>query len=275
MADTVRPAGRSIVMSVDVRAPLEAVWQALSTAEGMMNWFPPHAIVKPGPGGSITMAWEPGEEWEAPIVTWEPNARLGVASDMPAKDGGVVRLVVDYHLEAHGGAVTVRLVHSGFDESDSWDDFIDGLTAGWSYFLYNLRHALERHPGTRRVMISARPRLHAGIDEGRQLVFGRNGFDVQPDVTTLAPGAECTLRLGEERLRARVAVTRLPRAIAFVLPDLSDALLFVEREGLKADHRVGIWLSLYGVDPERAAALRPVVEALGQQIAARARAPVG
>jgi hypothetical protein len=59
----------------------------------------------------------------------------------------------------------------------------------------------------------------------------------------------------------------LPRAIAFVVPDLNDALLFVEREGLKTDHRVGIWLSLYGVDRERVAALERWVTKLGQTLA--------
>jgi uncharacterized protein YndB with AHSA1/START domain len=253
-------------MSVEIRASLDEVWRALSTGEGLTNWFPVFASVTPGQNGSMSLGWAEGEMWEAPIVAWEPNARLGVASDMPSKDGGTVRLVVDYYLEARGDTVTVRLVHSGFDDSDTWDDYIDGLTAGWTYFLFNLRHALERHRGTQRVMVSARPRMRAGIDQGRNLVFGANGLEASPDVAGLREGADATLRLGDERLRARVAVACLPRAIAFVVPDLNDALLFVEREGLNEVHRAGIWLSLYGVDAGRTEALRRAVGALGERL---------
>ena len=34
--------------------------------------------------------------------------------------------------------------------------------------------------------------------------------------------------------------------MAFVVPAWNDALLFVEREGLKNPHTLGVWLSLYG-----------------------------
>jgi hypothetical protein len=53
-----------------------------------------------------------------------------------------------------------------------------------------------------------------------------------------------------------VAVRRAPRTIAFVVPAWNDALLFVEREGLKEAHQLGVWLSLYGVPETTAAPLR-------------------
>jgi hypothetical protein len=40
------------------------------------------------------------------------------------------------------------------------------------------------------------------------------------------------------------------------VPAWNDALLFVEREGLKETHQLGIWLSLYGVPETTAAPLR-------------------
>ena len=42
-----------------------------------------------------------------------------------------------------------------------------------------------------------------------------------------------------------MAVRHAPRTIAFVVPAWNDALLFVEREGMKEAHQLGIWLSLY------------------------------
>ena len=40
------------------------------------------------------------------------------------------------------------------------------------------------------------------------------------------------------------------------MPAWNDALLFVEREGLKESHTLGVWLSLYGVPDAAAAPLK-------------------
>jgi uncharacterized protein YndB with AHSA1/START domain len=267
MTDTKDPHPRAIDLTIEIRSSLDDVWQALTTGEGLANWFPPEASATPGPGGSLTFSWGAGEDWVAPIVVWEPNVRLGIANETPAEDGGTVRLAVDFHLESRGGTVIVRLVHSGFDDSERWDDFIDGLTAGWSYFLINLRHALERHPGTRRVMVSARPACRGSVVEGQQIAFGPGGLDVHPDVAALTVGQTCSVRLGDEPFRAIVVMSSLPRAVGFAIPALNDALLFVEREGLKLDYRLGLWLSLYDVPADRVTALRRSVESLGAKIA--------
>src|SRR5262245_49924210 len=190
--------------------------------------------------------------WSQPITVWEPMRRMQTASEMPSKDGGIVRLAVDYYLEAHGGRVRVRLVHSGFDDSPSWDGYIDGLDAGWTYFLFNLKHALERHRGVDRHQLSARFRTTARDGEEHP-VFGARGLRVRPAVGGLRPGDACRLSLGGVEVDAIVAVLRAPRAIAFLVPAWNDALLFVEREGMKEAHQMGVWLSLYGV-PESAAA---------------------
>ncbi|HXW04121.1 MAG TPA: SRPBCC domain-containing protein [Vicinamibacterales bacterium] len=262
-----QPAARVIALRIDVKATLDEVWKALTTAEGLARWFPPQAATVPGPGGTLTLSWGPGEEWVAPIVAWEPHAHLGIVGDAARS------LAVDFHLEANGEIVTVRLVHSGFDESESWDDYIDGLTAGWTYFLANLRHVLERHPGTRRAMLSARPSCRGTVADGSRAVFGAGGLDVRPGIDALGVGDRCSLLLGGERFEASVLVALPPRAVAFVLSDLNDALLFVEREGLQPNYRLGIWLSLYGVAPERVERMRQAVDSLASALAVR-EAPV-
>ena len=245
---------RAIELTIDIDATLEEVWQALTTGEGIARWFAPHAAVTPGEGGSVSIGWDPKEMWETPISVWEPQRRMQTASEMPSKDGRTVRLAVDYYLEVQGGRVRVRLVHSGFDDSGSWDDYIDGLEAGWSYFLFNLKHALERHRGVDRRQQSARFRTTARAGEDHP-VFGAKGLRVRPPADGLRPGAACRLSLGEE-VDAIVAVRQAPRTIAFVVPAWNDALLFVEREGMKETHQLGIWLSLYGVPETTAALLR-------------------
>jgi uncharacterized protein YndB with AHSA1/START domain len=246
---------RTIDLTIDIDATLEEVWQALTTGEGIARWFAPYAAVTPGEGGSVSVGWDPKEMWETPITVWEPQRRMQTASEMPSKDGRTVRLAVDYYVEVHGGRVRVRLVHSGFDDSGSWDDYIDGLDAGWTYFLFNLKHALERHRGLERRQLSARFRTTARAGEDHP-VFGANGLRLQPPISGLRPGDACRLSLGNVEVDAAVAARHAPRTIAFVVPAWNDALLFVEREGMKETHQLGIWLSLYAVPETTAATLR-------------------
>ena len=249
---------RGIDLTIDIDATLDEVWQALTTGDGIARWFAPYAAVTPGEGGSVSVGWDPKEMWDTPITVWEPMRRMQTASEMPSKDGGIVRLAVDYYLEAQGGRVRVRLVHSGFDDSESWDGYIDGLDAGWTYFLFNLKHSLERHRGVDRRQLSARFRTTAVAGEDHP-VFGAKGLQVQPAVGALQPGDACRLSLGGvgiDAIDATVAVRRAPRTIAFLVPAWNDALLFVEREGLKETHQLGVWLSLYGVPETTAAPLR-------------------
>ncbi len=259
---------RGIDLTVDIDATLEEVWQALTTGEGIARWFAPHAAVTPGVGGSVSVGWDPKEMWSQPITVWEPMKRLQTASEMPSADGRVVRLAVDYYLEARGGRVRVRLVHSGFDDSESWDGYIDGLDAGWTYFLFNLKHALERHRGLERRQLSARFRTTARGGEDHP-VFGAKGLRVRPAVGGLKPGDACHLSLGGVDVGATVAVRRAPRTMAFVVPAWNDALLFVEREGMKETHQLGVWLSLYGVPEPAVAPLQSGLDGLHSALSVR------
>jgi uncharacterized protein YndB with AHSA1/START domain len=250
-----KPTDRAIDLTIDIDATLDEVWQALTTGEGIARWFAPYAVVTPGEGGRVSVGWDPKEMWDTPITVWEPPRRMQTASEMPSKDGRMVRLAVDYYLEGQSGRVRVRLVHSGFDDSGVWDDYIDGLDAGWTFFLFNLKHALERHRGVDRQQLSARFRTTARAGEDHP-VFGAKGLRVQPPVGALRPGDACHLSLGPVEVDATVAVRHQPRTMAFVVPAWNDALLFVEREGMKEAHQLGVWLSLYGVPETTAARLR-------------------
>ena len=256
---------RVIDITVDIDTTLEEAWKALATGEGIARWFAPHAAVEPGAQGSVSVGWDPEQMWSQPITVWEPLRRLQTASDMPAPDGRVVRIFVDYFLEAREGGVRVRLVHSGFD-GESWNDYIDGLEAGWSYFMFNLKHALERHRDVDRVQLSARFRTTEAAGQEHP-VFGREGLQVKPAASGLRAGDRCSLTLGGALVDATVALRHPPRTMAFVVPAWNDALLFVEREGLKNPHTLGVWLSLYGVADATAGQLKKGLETLEAALA--------
>src|SRR5690606_10240707 len=112
-----------------------------------------------------------------------------------------------------------------------------------------------RHRGVDRRYLSAR--FLTTADPGQEHpVLGPKGLRVRPHVGALRPGDACHLSLGGVDADATVAVRHAPRTIGFLVPAWNDALLFVEREGMKPKHRLGIWLSLYGVPETTAAPLQ-------------------
>jgi len=255
------PTPRTIEITIDIDTTLEEAWKALTTGEGIARWFAPHAAVEPGDHGSVSVGWDPKEMWSQAITVWEPLRRMQTASDMPSPDGRVVRIAIDYFLEVREGGVRVRLVQSGFDDSESWNDYIDGLEAGWSFFMFNLKHALERHRTVDRVQLSARFRTAEAADQ-KHPVFGPDGLQVAPPASELRVGDRCSLTLGGAPADATVVSRHPPRTMAFVVPAWNDALLFVEHEGLKSPHGLGVWLSLYGVDDATAGRLQAGLETL-------------
>lgn len=261
MSDDRTATGRHLDLTIDIDATLDEVWEALTTGDGIARWFGPYAQVTPGVGGSVGVGWDPNEMWESPITVWKPHQHLQTVSEMPSKNGGVVRLAVDYYVEARDGKVRVRLVHSGFDDSETWDGYIDGLDAGWTFFLFNLKLALERHRGVARRQLSARFKATAPASSTHP-VFGAEALRIIPGVESLRPGDACRLSLGGDAEPATVVVARLPRGIAFVVPAWNDGLLFVEREGLKDTHTLGVWLSLYGAPESMASQLTDGLAAL-------------
>ena len=58
----------------------------------------------------------------------------------------------------------------------------------------------------------------------------------------------------------------------FVIPELNDALLVVERKGLETEYRLGIWLSLYDVPRDHVLTLERCVASLGERLAVRSTA---
>jgi len=148
-------AKHTLELHVDVDAPIEAAWKALTEAEGIANWFSPIAKVSaPGLNGEVTAAWSDEMAFTTRVDAWEPNRRVRwIAEDMM---GPGVTLTTDFHLDAAGGKTRIRLVQSGFGEFEGWDDFFESTKTGWTYFLYNLRLYLETHQGRTRRLISER-----------------------------------------------------------------------------------------------------------------------
>jgi len=141
---------------VEIDAPIEEVWKALTEANEIARWFGPKMTVEPGAGGSITADWGSGLEWKNAIEIWEPNRHLRLVEtrdhfigESAAKESNEsmepCRLLQDYYLEGQGGKTVLRMVHSGFGTSANWIQEYEGTRDGWSVCFLRLKHLLERH----------------------------------------------------------------------------------------------------------------------------------
>jgi uncharacterized protein YndB with AHSA1/START domain len=135
-----------IERTVDLAAPPEKVWAALTTAEGLAAWFGNEATIDLRPGGSAQMKWTDGpranmrvERVEEPAVfgfTWHI---YGLPEDDPR------RTYVEFTLEPAGAGTRLTVVESGFAQApeDIYRTAFDGNTRGWASELAELADYLD------------------------------------------------------------------------------------------------------------------------------------
>lgn len=157
---------RRIVKEIEVEAPLEQVWQAISSGPGFATWYVPHAI-EPAPGGMVRTDFGPGGVREGVVLAADPPRRL-VYAGFGAPEEPVY--CYEFVLAASGGGQTVfRLVQNGFLDGERWDQEYDALDAGWDLFLHNLI-AYQRHfAGLPATLAMAMTRSESGDEWGRLL----------------------------------------------------------------------------------------------------------
>jgi uncharacterized protein YndB with AHSA1/START domain len=243
---TERKPVRTQELEVEIDAPLEAAWEAITTGPGLANWFAPIGEVSaPGPGASVKSGWSDEMMMSSTVEAWEPMKHVRWLDESGWMGDGTA-MTIDYHLTTENGKTRVRLVQSAFGASDGWDDLFEGTKTGWTYFLYNLRVYVERHLGRTRRMIS--DRIAAGrprqafwrhlLSEAGGLVVGGTG--------SVKPGDAVELRISDRGpVRAVADVVVEGHGLGLRIPELTDALLFVELEGRGDEFSVGYWLSVY------------------------------
>ena len=254
---------RAIDLSIDVAAPIDKVWQTLTDPGHVARWFAPIASGEAREGGMLTVSWGPGAEWTTRIAEWNPP-RHAKYSDAQGADEAheqteeqaemTAAMATDYHLAEGDGGTCVRLVNSGFSTDPEWDPALRQMTNGWRFFLWNLKHCVERHPGVPRTMISARPWVGGTREEVWDAVFG-------PDGAPAGAGEPFSLRLGDETLSGTTVLSDRPWAFAGMVSSLNDGIVHVEMEGMGGPRwKMGVWISAYGVDEARCDQVRQALE---------------
>lgn len=261
--------GRKVETGIEIQAPAEAVWKALTEAEELQNWFPFEAKVEPGEGGSIWLGWDEIATWDSTIEVWEPERHLRTTYAFPRaadEKERPPRLAVDYYLEGRGGGTYLRLVHSGFGSGEAWDEEYDGVRRGWAYELKSLRHYLERHRGTIRRVAWAFATLDIPWEEAWARLVSREGLTAEGSIEGLKEGDRYSIRLASgPKLTGVVQLVNAGMDFAGTVENLNDALF---RASVEIAHKGGLsatmWISTYGISAEEVEALQNQLRALLQ-----------
>jgi uncharacterized protein YndB with AHSA1/START domain len=161
------PTARTAGSEIEIDAPAERVWQALTEARELERWFPLEAEVEPGTGGRIRMSW--GNEFDGwnTIEAWDPPHHLRISWDAGQ--------ATDFYIEGRGGRTHLRVVTSGFPADASWSDMVEGTRLGWVFELRQLKHYLERHAGEDRRTVFLRRRVSLAREAAWQRLAGPDG----------------------------------------------------------------------------------------------------
>jgi uncharacterized protein YndB with AHSA1/START domain len=233
---------RTIEVFMEIDAPTDVVWRALTDAKELVRWFPLQAEVEPRAGGRYWMSWGGAYEGESRIEIFEPERHL--RTSMPAmtqKDGRPAELAVDYYLEGQGGRTVLRLVHSGFGRGAAWDDEYDGIQTGWTFELRSLRHYLERHRGhDRHAIFVVGPEADLPRPEiWRRVLAEVVGMD---EPGALAEGERYSLSLaGGAVFAGEVLDCQPPRQFAGTVDGLGDGIFRVEVFAARAHLWLAVW----------------------------------
>lgn len=124
-----------IERTVRIARERQAVWDALTTAEGLASWFGDRAEIDLRPGGSGRLMWtDDGLDAQLRVERVEPLRVFaftwpmhGVPSDDPR------RSVVEFTLTADGDGTLLTVVETGFAQLDDahHGTAYDAHTGGW------------------------------------------------------------------------------------------------------------------------------------------------
>lgn len=268
MANT--PNVRAVEATVEIEAPVEAVWKALTDAEELTNWFPLQATVEPGEGGKIWYAWRDYHQSAARISIWEPESRLRVvySSEVQEEQQGEAgleselenpvdfdpanELAVEYVLEEAAGATRLKVIHSGFGQGSQWDEWHDGVRRGWRFELSGLRHYLERHRGRSRATAWARKVADLSESETWERLMSASGLLREGNLQGLNDGDSYSLVTASgDRFEGVVNVLEPPQDFAGTVENLDAAFFRIKLDSFQGPTEVHLFLSAYGWSEEQ------------------------
>lgn len=124
---------------------VEQVWAAMATGPGNAAWFM-RAEIEGRVGGKFLLDFGHGSTTTGEVTAWEPPSHFAyVERDW---EPGAPPVATEITIVSRSGdRCVVRMVHSLFTTSDSWDDQVEGFEGGWPGFFVVLRSYLQHFAG--------------------------------------------------------------------------------------------------------------------------------
>lgn len=130
---------RRIVKEGVVAAPVEAVWKAWATSEGITSFFAPEAVVDARPDGAFDIHMNP---YAAPglkgadgmrVMAVQENKLLSFTWNAPPHlaEARAQRTFVTVRLQPEGTGTKVSITHSGWGDGGQWDQAYDYFDKAW------------------------------------------------------------------------------------------------------------------------------------------------
>jgi uncharacterized protein YndB with AHSA1/START domain len=141
-------APQQFVLEIEVPAPVQDVWQAFASSEGLSTWLFPNATVDLRPGGDWLVHFPGGSTGGGTIVSFVPEKELVLNALAPDKFPHVRadRTRAVFQFESRGNTTVVRLTQSGWKSGDEWTQAYEYLIAGNAQLLATLHKRFVNGP---------------------------------------------------------------------------------------------------------------------------------
>lgn len=131
-----------IERTIQLSSPIGAVWEALTVAERLSEWFGDSATVDLRPGGAISFGWSDYDDAVAGVVE-EVDAPTTFSYRWEAgadEDGTMWTTKVTFTLEESAGMTTVTVRETGLSvlPDELYDRTLQENSSGWSAELADL-----------------------------------------------------------------------------------------------------------------------------------------
>jgi uncharacterized protein YndB with AHSA1/START domain len=150
-----KAAERAIDLDVQVAAPVESVWKAWTTTEGIKSFFAPDARVELAVGGPFEIYINPfapaglkGAD-DMRIIGFQENRMLSFTWNAPPSlpEARKQRTIVILRFQPDGANTTrVHLHHVGWGDGGEWDKAYDYFARAWPNVMGNLQKRFATGP---------------------------------------------------------------------------------------------------------------------------------
>jgi uncharacterized protein YndB with AHSA1/START domain len=127
-----------------IQATPERVYEAISTASGVREWWTRDAQLEDAVGGEGEFAFYDRQSVTRVVVEELVPAVRVRWKVVSAKAGGWTGTTITFDLRADGDGAVLSFAQRGFVEANEW---YARTTTGWAYYLVSLQQYLERGSG--------------------------------------------------------------------------------------------------------------------------------